>query len=116
MQRRIFILIAVFALVLGLAACGSSSKKSEPAASGGGTANITIDSSFAFKTTPVKAGATVTVKNDSNAEHTVTQDESGFDVDMPAGATKTFTAPDKAGSYKFHCKIHQFMTGTLTVT
>ncbi|MDQ1384639.1 MAG: hypothetical protein QOG65_2018, partial [Actinomycetota bacterium] len=41
MQRRIFALIAIAALSVGLAACGSSSKSSSPAA---GTAQITIDS------------------------------------------------------------------------
>ena len=32
------------------------------------------------------------------------------------GKTATFTAPAKAGTYKFHCNIHSQMHGTLTVT
>lgn len=123
MQRRLFTLIAIAALAAGLAACGSSSKTAAPAASpgssaaasGGGT--ITIDSGFKFAVTPVKAGATVTVKNDSTSQHTVTANDTagGFDVTVDAGKTATFTAP-AAGTYKFHCNIHNFMTGTLTVT
>ncbi|HEV7524433.1 MAG TPA: cupredoxin domain-containing protein [Acidimicrobiia bacterium] len=104
------------ALAIGLAACGSSNKgtaSNPPAASG--TAQITIDSAFKFNVTPVKAGSTVTVKNTSSSQHTVTQDGGGFKVTIDAGKTATFTAP-AAGSYKFHCNIHNFMKGTLTVS
>jgi plastocyanin len=114
MQRRIFTFIALTALALGLAACGSSSKSSSPPVASG-TAQITIDSSFTFHVTPVKAGSTVTVKNDASARHTVTQDGGGFNVSIDAGKTATFTAP-AAGTYPFHCNIHNFMKGTLTVT
>jgi plastocyanin len=113
MQPRVSTIIAIAALALGLAACGSGGKSSTPAASG--AAQITIDSSFTFHPTPVKAGSTVTVKNDATVRHTVTQDGGGFDVTIDPGKTATFTAP-AAGTYKFHCKIHSSMTGTLTVT
>ena len=119
MHQRIFTLIAVAALALGLAACGSGSKNSSapPASSGtaSGTAQITIDSSFTFHVTPVKAGSTVTVRNDATVTHTVSQDGGGFNVSIDAGKTATFTAP-AAGTYPFHCNIHNFMKGTLTVT
>ena len=116
MRRNILILITLTALV-GLAACGSSSKSSSPPASNS-TAQITIDNSsgFTFHANPVKAGSTVTVKNDTDTTHTVTQDGGGFDVTVDAGKTATFTAPASAGSYKFHCNIHSFMHATLTVT
>jgi plastocyanin len=119
MTRRVSIFVAIAALAIGLAACGSSSKSTGPAASDSGTAQITIDSAspdgFAFHTTPVKAGSTVTVKNETQTEHTVTADDGGFDVTIDGGKTATFTAP-AAGAYKFHCNIHSFMHGTLTVT
>jgi plastocyanin len=110
MQRRLFTLFAVVALAVGLAACGGSSKNSSSGS------QITIDSSFNFSTASVPAGATVTVKNDSTTQHTVTQDGGGFDVTVDGGKTATFTAPSKPGTYKYHCKIHSFMHGTLTVT
>ena len=130
MQRRLLTLIAITALAAGLAACGSSSKDATPAASGTTTpaasgttspgasaaAQITISSAFKFTATPAQAGATVTVKNDSTSQHTVTSDDTGgFDVTVDAGKTATFTAP-KAGTWKFHCNIHNFMKGTLTVS
>ena len=58
----------------------------------------------------------MTVKNDSSSQHTVTQDDRGFNVTIDAGKTATFTAPSAAGGYKFHCNIHNFMKGELTVT
>ena len=64
----------------------------------------------------MKAGATVTVMNTDTTTHTVAADDKSFDTgDIAAGASKTFVAP-KAGTYPFHCNIHNYMKGTLTVT
>jgi plastocyanin len=64
----------------------------------------------------VDPGATVTVTNDDSETHSVTADGTGgFDVDVPPGTSKTFTAPSTAGSYPFHCSFHSNMHGTLTV-
>jgi plastocyanin len=102
----------VLALVLMLGACSSSSK---PAAgsSSNSTTGVTIKD-LTFTTTPVKAGSTVTVQNNDNVTHTVTSDDGKFDISIDAGKSGTFTAP-AAGTYKFHCKIHSQMHGTLTV-
>ncbi len=62
------------------------------------------------------AGSTVTVMNEDKETHTVTADDGdSFDVTVPAGATRTFTAPDKPGSYPFHCSFHSDMHGALRV-
>ncbi len=125
MHTRILTLIAVPVVALGLTACGSSNKSSSaPTSAPGALASppdggtITIDSAFDFAATPVKAGGTVTVRNNSSSRHTVTADETsgGFNVTIDAGRTATFTAPATAGTYKFHCNIHSFMHGTLTVS
>jgi plastocyanin len=104
------LLVVVAALALTLGACSSGSSKSSAA-----TADITIRD-FAFTSTPVKAGATVTVHNTGSVTHTVTADGGSFDVSIDPGKDVTFTAPAQAGSFKFHCSIHSQMHGTLVVT
>jgi len=63
----------------------------------------------------VPAGATVTVMNMDSEAHTVTADDGSFDAVVKAGASTTFTAPAKPGSYSYHCTYHSNMHGTLTV-
>jgi plastocyanin len=104
-------LIAVLGLTLG--ACGSDG--SSKSSSTPDTADITIKD-LKFSATPVAAGATVTVHNRDDVTHTVTADDKSFDVTVDGGDDITFTAPDKAGSFKFHCNIHSGMNSTLTVT
>ena len=106
---RLAVLMAAL-LALGLfAACSSSGGASSASDA------ITIKN-FQFTTSPVKAGSTVTVKNNDGIEHTVTADTTGgFNVSIQGGKTATFTAPSKAGTYKFHCNIHSQMHATLTV-
>jgi plastocyanin len=92
----------------------SASTGSEPAMK-----SMIMIKNFAFTgPTSVKAGSTVTVMNMDSEAHTVTADSSsgGFDVTVPAGATKTFTAPAKPGDYPYHCNFHSNMHGTLKVT
>ena len=124
-RRHIAALVLVPALAIGLAACGSdSSSKSSgstatsaaPAPSSTGS-TITIKN-FKFSPDPitVKVGQTVTVKNTDDTTHTVTADDKSFDTgDISGGSTATFT-PSKAGSFGFHCNIHNYMTGTVKVT
>ncbi|HEY1297668.1 MAG TPA: beta-propeller fold lactonase family protein [Chloroflexota bacterium] len=72
--------------------------------------------SFAFapKSLTVQAGQSVTFTNNDSVAHTTTGAawDSG---DIQPGGTYTLTAPSSPGSYAFHCSIHPFMTGTLTV-
>ena len=113
MQRRIVILIAIATLSIVLAACGSSSKDSS---SGTPTSDMITIQDLNFNSITVKPGATVTVKNEDTTTHTNTADNGEWDTgNIDAGSSATFTAPTKAGDYKFHCTIHSFMTGTLTV-
>ncbi|GAC1308092.1 MAG: hypothetical protein NVSMB16_04350 [Acidimicrobiales bacterium] len=103
----------------------SSSTKAAPPASGssagapaaaGATDAITIKN-FAFNPAKVKAGATVAVMNTDGTAHTVTADDKSFDTKRLEGNAKgMFTAPTKPGTYAFHCDIHDYMKGTLTVS
>jgi plastocyanin len=122
-------------LVAALTACSNSSSSSSApsatsstsaAATGASTSQKTVtgDSvvikNFAFSpaSLTVSPGAVVTVRNEDSVTHTLTDkaDSKLFNTGpVSPGQTKTFTAPDKPGSYPFLCTIHQFMTGTLVV-
>ena len=78
-------------------------------------ATLTI-SGFAFSELSVKAGTKVTVTNEDSSDHTVTVKGTSTDVNVPAGGTATFDAPDQPGSYDLSCDFHPAMSGTLTVT
>jgi plastocyanin len=114
--RRLSAVIVVVGLAIALSACSSSGSGSK-GASKGGTAGVVI-ANFKFSVSSVKAGSTVTVTNNDTTTHTVTADDgTSFNVQVPGGKSATFTAPAKAGSYKFHCNIHPTtMKATLTVT
>jgi len=66
----------------------------------------------------VSTGATVTWTNSDPTTHTTTSDKADtqqWDSGnlMPnASYAVTFTKP---GTYAFHCDIHNYMTGTITV-
>lgn len=72
---------------------------------------------FAFTVTGrVSPGQEIMVHNEDSEAHTVTADSaSAFDVVVPASSMAKLKAPEKAGSYKFHCNYHSNMHGTLTV-
>jgi len=113
-HARFLALLAIAALAIGTAACGSS-KKSAGATTG--TA-ITIKD-FAFSPTPLKAktGATITVKNNDSTTHTFTADNGSFDTgDIADGTSATITLPTKPGTVGYHCNIHRTMKGTIQVT
>lgn len=64
----------------------------------------------------VKARENVSVKNSDIMGHSLTADGASFDTGVISqGKSATFMAPDKSGTYKFHCKVHPSMTGTLIV-
>ena len=132
-------MVALSALVI-LAACGGSSTNtgsgttpttaitSTPTATATQASNaqtvmiITeVGGSFAFSpaTLTIKAGTTVTWKNNTSVSHTVTSDDgksfdSGTSNPIAAGATFSFTFT-KTGTYAYHCEIHPFMKATIIV-
>src|ERR1700677_3059246 len=128
-NRSRWLLLPGLILVLVLAACSSSSSSSASATSSAtatgssnsqptGTTDTIVIKNFMFSpdSLTVSPGAVVTVKNEDSVTHTLTDktDQNTFNTG-PVGPnqTKTFKAPDKAGSYAFFCTIHQYMTGTL---
>ncbi len=114
-------------MALTLAACSSSGSSTattsgSTATTSGSTASstdaITIQNfSFHPSSITVAPGATVTVTNKDQVAHTITSSSGAFNTgDVAPGQSKTFTAPNKAGSYPYICSIHQYMSGTLKVS
>ncbi|WP_081982913.1 cupredoxin domain-containing protein [Streptacidiphilus albus] len=108
--------------VPGAGASSSMAMATSPAAQGSATASaqdeIVIDN-FAYSpvSLTVNPGQVVTVANHDSTTHTLTATTgNAFNTgDIAPGATATFTAPTKPGSYPYICSIHQFMHGTLIV-
>jgi plastocyanin len=64
----------------------------------------------------VQPGTTVTWTNQGNAPHTVTADDGSFDsetLDPGQSFSHTFQSPGTVG---YHCEVHPFMTGSVTVS
>jgi plastocyanin len=120
--------VLLVAGALLLAACGggsgpkaASSSTTAPAGSSSSTStsDAIIISNFMFgpMNTTVAPGATVKVTNKDSATHTLTATNGAFNTgDITQNQTKTFKAPTKPGKYSYICDIHQYMTGTLTVS
>ena len=124
--------LAAFSLLtVGLVACGSSTTTTTSTTAAGSTATtaaagttapaaggtaMTI-SGFAFKPNPVsfKVGTTVTVTNQDSTDHSLTAVDGSFDTGVFSSGSKTITL-SKVGTFAIHCRIHNFMTGTITVT
>jgi cytochrome c oxidase subunit 2 len=81
--------------------------------------------SYSPATLTVSKGDVITVSNDDTAPHTVTNGATPGDADagklfdtsiiMPAATATIDTASLEAGEHPFHCTVHPFMTGSLTV-
>jgi plastocyanin len=104
MRRGFFGVAVVVATVL--AATGSAAS----------TAEITMPGKlFAPHELDVLIGTTVTWRNTDHSTHTVTEDEDVFDSGhiRPGGEfTRRFA---QNGTFEFHCTIHRFMRGSISV-
>jgi plastocyanin len=141
MQHRALASLVVGA-VLVLAACSSSGSTvapsaaapsaqastaaSAPAAGGGAacaqsatTGQVAVAvKDFAFNPADIQAkvGDTITFTNGDSAPHTATLDDGSCTtgtISPNSSDGLTFTV---AGTYSFHCKIHNSMKGTITVS
>lgn len=121
--------LAVAAAVLGAVAasgCGSSSTSTDTGSAGSSAAaaaqsgNVTVQiKNFAFAppSLTVKVGSVVTWNNGDGATHTATAVDGTFDSgNIDAGGSSKPVTFSKAGTVQFRCNIHQYMTGTITVT
>ena len=118
-QKRIvvFITAAIFIVLLNwfCSKAKSTTGGSNPPPSGNSISIVGM--AFAPSTLTVKAGTTVTWKNNDGVAHTVTSDDgTSFDSGtMASGASFSFTA-NIPGTFAYHCTIHSGMKATLVVT
>ena len=66
-------------------------------------------------TVTVAPGTTVTWTNEDSFAHTTTSDTKLWDSGVLAPGRSYSHTFDKVGSYPYHCAVHTFMTGTVTV-
>jgi plastocyanin len=125
-RTRPLVLLMLLALPVLIVACNSDDS---PSIAIEGTSTTTqaptgpegskiVIKSFAFNPQElhVKVGDTVTISNDDTVTHTWTADDGSFDAgEMAPGATKTQVFA-KAGTVKYHCKIHASMQGSVVVS
>ena len=99
------------ALALPLVVCALA-----PGAARAAGSDVTIqNSAYQPSSVTVSPGTTVTWHNLDAYSHTVTADDGSFDSMNLGGAgtyQHTFSQP---GQYSYHCNIHSFMHGTVTV-
>jgi plastocyanin len=115
--------LATVVWALFLAACGSSSgpKTSSPAPAASvkpASAITVVIKNFAFLPAnfTVPPGAAVTVRNEDQVIHTLTANNMAFNTgNLAQGLPVTFQAPTQPGKYPYHCFLHHYMTGVLTV-
>jgi plastocyanin len=70
---------------------------------------------FAPDASDVKVGDSVKWTNQDGATHTVTADDGAFDSGNLAGGKSFSFTFEEAGTFAYHCNIHQSMTGTVVV-
>jgi len=109
-------IVAGLALILASIALGpgAAARAASPQISANVDA-VVKDFQFVPQVVVVKAGSTVTWRNDGPSTHTVTADDGSFDSgNLAAGTTfpQTFA---QSGLFKYHCSIHTSMQGTVFV-
>lgn len=121
-KHLILMLVVITGATVSIAGCTSSSSNPSP---GPVTSTVTSTSSqnsvaiqnYAFNpsTLTIQKGANVTWKNDDSVQHTVTLDSGAFSSPLlSTGDTYTYQF-NNTGTYPYHCSIHTYMKGTITV-
>ena len=102
----------------GSSSSTASGASSSGASSPGASSTTPTIKSFTFSPNPitVKVGTKVTWTNLDNTDHTVTSDTSGVFDSGHLGTGKTFSFTfTKAGTFVYHCGIHDYMKGMVIV-
>ena len=128
MMRRLTIAAFIVLTLIALAACSSSAGSVPPAAApsqagslpvaptGGSTAVDIKNLAFNPANITVPSGGKVTWTNSDTTAHTVTFDDGSADSGTLDPSSTFDHAFATAGTFPYHCNIHSFMHGTVTVT
>lgn len=117
-SRRLRAGLTAAAAATALAGCSGSGGTTAAPTTGGSAGDTITIKNFKYSPSPllVKSGQKITVTNSDSTTHTITADDKSFDSKKLAGGKSfTFTA-GKAGTYTYICSIHNYMTGTITVS
>ena len=113
-------IVALVALLFGLCAARAAVRRVGAEEAAAARVRI-VDSEFRPRQIKVKAGTTVTWKNEGRMAHTVTADDGSFESPT-LGAGETFSRKfAEAGTYRYYCAFHggqggDGMSGTVVVT
>ena len=109
-------------LVLAMAAIGVWPAAGATASSTSMTAHVRVVENestgkylFKAKSLSVSVGDKVIWNNKSDAPHTVTFNTGTYDKPLPVGGSVSRTFK-KAGTFKYHCEIHTYMTAKVVVS
>jgi plastocyanin len=120
-MNRWVALITVVVVIIGLWFVLGNKKSTAPTSSSASVATdqVTIaGKAFTPPNITIKKGTKVTWTNQDSVQHTVTEDDGQNGpgaAPFDQGQTYSFTY-DQAGTFHYHCAIHNEMTGTVVVT
>jgi plastocyanin len=122
MKKLALLLVAVLVgAVVMIAGCASYTSPSPTPSSSAQTSTASQNSisikglAFNPASLTIVKGASVTWTNDDSTTHTVTSDTGAFESgNLSPGNSFTHQFND-AGTFPYHCSIHTFMKGTITV-
>jgi alcohol dehydrogenase (cytochrome c) len=80
-----------------------------------GAADQTVDLYYLPKAVAISNGTSVTWINQDSALHTATADNGSFDTGIIATDAKATVKITGSGKLEYHCTIHPWMQGTITV-
>jgi plastocyanin len=117
MRRLPAILPATAATLLLLGCSGGPSSAARPESAPSPEAAVSyVVEGYSFAPLTVSPGQVVDVTNGDDEPHTLTAESGEFDTgSFDRADPGRFTAPDRPGTYRFVCRVHPSMNGTLTV-
>ena len=126
-MKKILTIICVLSLFVLLVACGTKEAVQEEAfemkivgddtttvVSSGTTQVVIENSKFMPTDLVISVGTTVEWVNKDSVDHTVSLENGDLDELLPQGATGTLTFNEK-GEFRYFCKLHPGMQGSIIV-